>query len=193
MSASDSVQRSVLADLCVFAVGHEIAAIRLCGQAALQCTDRTGQMLLVDMALDRIEELSQLELSQEGLGVTLPRLEPAELERLLALRHHRARPAGPTGRRRQPHPRPSLRRLRMVGELLAALGQFDAQAELVLRSMAGLLPTGPARTQAHALEHAKGRWLRLNEEVHQYLITLGPQAHRSQRPARAAGSGAEPR
>ena len=49
---------AAVTDLFVFAVGHEIAAVKLCGQAASQCSDTTGRMLLVDLALARLESHS---------------------------------------------------------------------------------------------------------------------------------------
>ena len=183
MTVSESAQRSALADLCVYAVGHEIAAIKLCGHAAAQCTDRTGRMLLVDMALERIEAVTQLELAHEGLAVSLPRLDPAELQRLLALRQ---RPGRAT-----PHPRPTLRKLRLVGDLLLALRGFDAQAELLLRSMSGLLPEGSARQIARTLHRSKVRWIRLTDEVGAYLDQLG-QLGEPIGPVAATGAEATP-
>jgi hypothetical protein len=173
-SCPDSAQRSALADLCVYAVGHELAAIKLCGHAAAQCTDRTGRMLLVDLALERIQELSNVEGCQDGLAAHLPRLEHAELERLLQLRSRsQGRSSGRARGGHGPHPRPSIKRLRLVGELLSALREFDAQAELLLRSMSALVPEGPSREVAVALQRSKARWIRLTDEIADYLAHLG--------------------
>jgi hypothetical protein len=153
---------SVLTDLFVYSMGHEIAAIRLSSEAVARCTDSDGRMLLVDLTLARLDELRrfsietgtpQLPSSRTGVSIDLQGLAPD----------------WPDPGRRLPPARAALRGYRQAASLLGAVRAFDEQAWRLLDRISRLLPDPAAQEIVGILRDAKRRWIALYDDVRQVL------------------------
>jgi hypothetical protein len=149
--ATGAIDSSALGDLYVFALGHEVAAIKLSGHAADRCGEPTGRLLLTDLTLMRLDELRAF----PGHRPASAGLAQSELCRLF----------GP-GRSLEPRTvLPHLGGLRAPEDLIAAVIRFDQQGLKMLAGLGPLLPTAPLRALASQLREAKSRWLQLYADI----------------------------
>jgi hypothetical protein len=146
-----AIDGSALGDLYVFALAHEVAAIKLSGHAADRCREPTGRLLLTDLTLMRLEDLRAYPSQRpESAG-----LAQAELYRLF----------GP-GRSLEPRTvRPLLGEMEAPEDLVSAVMRFDRQGLGILRRLGTLLPATSMRAVAAELGEAKSRWVMLYREV----------------------------
>jgi hypothetical protein len=149
---------SALSDLYVYSVGHEIAAIRLSGEAANRCHGPIGKMLLTDLTVLRLSELRTFPAAQHVPA----RLAQEELAHLFSQ---------PRGSHRQA----SLLPPEMVSptELIGAVLDFDRLAVRVLGRMGPLLEGRKSRCLAGVLRDAKARWIRLYSDIQEGLHQNG--------------------
>ena len=147
---------SALTDLFVYALGHELAAVRLSVQAVDHADGAVTRMLLTDLILMRLDELQTFPPgSQAPCG-----LAQKELARLFCPdpTHPRTRAAA------------QLEGHQKGSELLGAVIAFDRHAMHLLDRLGALLPGRRARGLAAGLRNSKARWIRLYSEVQESFL-----------------------